>query len=333
MLDFEKILQKANERVEASKPCAQVEAVIIDANNLLYRLSHIERKVPDMVALGFVEKALMLSRWYGSCPEKTYIVWEGNSIENWRFVHHPEYKGTRKKSGDPELRACVREAEKILRSLLKETKFPQVDPRDSEGDDGFATLAKKLLEDGVETIGIYSTDRDLLQLALGEKVCLIVPQRGASDVAMFERDVRSNYGISPRQIQDVKALEGDVGDNIPGVKGIGKKYATAMIQSFGSCAGLLNAVEAGKLNQLEDETKKDWKERLKGAALTPARLDRLREGLDSAKMSYIIGGIRDDVELRFSQHVPTSEKRFFSEYRFLLRSRYLETNSQEFLNL
>ncbi len=334
MINFEKMLETANDRLEASKPCTQVESVIVDANNLLYRLAHIEKKVSELVVVGFLEKLLMLSRWYGASPEHTYVVWEGNSKKNWRFGHHPEYKGTRKKNGDPDLRACVRKSEEILRNVLKETKFPQVDPKDAEGDDGFATLSKKLLsENTVEKIGIYSTDRDLLQLALDDRICLIVPQRGASDIAMFESDVRKVYGISPRQIQDVKALEGDVGDNIPGVKGIGKKYATDMVKSFGTCQALINAVESGIFEQQPGETQKSWKERLAPAALTPSRLEKLKDGIDSAKMSFVIGGIRDNVDLLFYKPIPTSESRFFSHFNFLQRSRYLKDNHKEFLNL
>lgn len=42
------------------------------------------------------------------------------------------------------------------------------------------------------------------------------------------------YGVSPRQMIEVKALMGDASDNISGVKGIGEKTALSLIQQCGS---------------------------------------------------------------------------------------------------
>lgn len=327
MIDFQAMQQDAQHRVDSRKPCATVDQIIVDANNLLYRLAHIEKHDPKAVALVFIEKILMLADWYGSGVSNCNIVWEGDSKNNWRFKEHPEYKATRKKNGDPSLRSCVRESESILRDALSYTAFPQWDPKGAEGDDGFATLAKLHNRCGLR-VGIYSTDRDLLQLA-NENTVLIVPQRGASDIAMTEDDVLKAYGVTVSQLLDVKALEGDMGDNIPGVKGIGRKYAVELIQKNQNYDNLW--IDIDGLEKLEAETQKAWKERLKARGLTPSRLERLKAGKQSGDMSYIVGAIRDDIQLDLTKTKVTSERRFFEDFDFLKRSRYLGDNAKGFL--
>ncbi len=49
---------------------------------------------------------------------------------------------------------------------------------------------------------------------------------------MDEAAVQEKYGVTPRQLIDVKSLMGDASDNIPGVAGVGEKTALALIQAF-----------------------------------------------------------------------------------------------------
>lgn len=328
MINIEQLVIDAKQSVESRKPCTQVDHLIVDANNLLYRLSHIERLDPEKVVVAFIEKIVMLADWYGSGVRNTHVVWEGNSEKNWRFDVHPEYKATRKKSSNPGLRDCVRKAEVLLRKALSQTNFPQWDPVDAEGDDGFATVASWYKEK--QKVGIYSTDRDLLQLA-DKNVVLIVPQRGASDVAMSEADVLKNYGVTTSQLLDIKALEGDAGDNIPGIRGIGRKYAVEIIQKCGSYQKVWE--DLGLMEQQESETQKAWRERLKAKGLTPARLERLKDGAKSGDMSYIVGAIKDNVSVVSVERWKTSVARFLEDFPYIKTSWYLKDNLNEFLFL
>ncbi|HWF43438.1 MAG TPA: DNA polymerase I, partial [Candidatus Kapabacteria bacterium] len=76
---------------------------------------------------------------------------------------------------------------------------------------------------------------------------------GAMEVFDTEM-VRQKYGLDPKQIIDYLALVGDSSDNIPGVRGIGEKTATPLLQKFGSLAGLYE--------HLEDVDKKGIREKL-----------------------------------------------------------------------
>ena len=55
-----------------------------------------------------------------------------------------------------------------------------------------------------------------------------------------EAGVRERYGgLGPEAVPDIKALEGDTSDNIPGVPGIGAKTATKLLLDHGSVEGIL----------------------------------------------------------------------------------------------
>ena len=59
--------------------------------------------------------------------------------------------------------------------------------------------------------------------------------------------IMDEYGVSPRQMIEVKALMGDTSDNIKGVKGIGEKTALDLIQRTGSVDGLYQQLPDLKL--------------------------------------------------------------------------------------
>jgi DNA polymerase-1 len=56
------------------------------------------------------------------------------------------------------------------------------------------------------------------------------------------------YGLTPKQIIDLKSLMGDSSDNIPGVKGIGKVTATKLIQEFGGLNEIYKNIESPKIS-------------------------------------------------------------------------------------
>lgn len=88
---------------------------------------------------------------------------------------------------------------------------------------------------------VFSGDRDLLQL-IDDKITVLLATN--SDTKTMDRDAfREEYGIDPEQFVDMKALMGDSSDNIPGVGGVGKKTAEALISNFGSLDGIYESIE------------------------------------------------------------------------------------------
>ena len=59
---------------------------------------------------------------------------------------------------------------------------------------------------------------------------------------VHEKDMEF-YGVTPQEFIDVKALQGDTADNIPGVPKIGAKTATDLISQYGSVENIYEHIE------------------------------------------------------------------------------------------
>ena len=97
-----------------------------------------------------------------------------------------------------------------------------------EADDLIATLCRQLEPEGHEIV-VVSSDKDLAQL-VGERVSLFDFARGER---YDSRAVIEKFGVRPDQIADYLGLAGDSVDNIPGVAGVGKKTAVALLSELG----------------------------------------------------------------------------------------------------
>lgn len=114
-----------------------------------------------------------------------------------------------------------------------------------EADDILGTVSAKAAECGVHSY-ILTGDRDSLQLITDNTSVLLVKTK---ETIEFDRNVFfENYGVTPEQFVDVKALMGDSSDNIPGVAGIGEKTALKLIGDYGSLDGLYEKLEDSSLS-------------------------------------------------------------------------------------
>jgi len=158
-----------------------------------------------------------------------------------------EYKAQRPETA-PELLAQFPR----VRQIMEAFGVPIYEMEGFEGDDVLGTLCHQAEEAGVDTI-ILTGDTDTLQL-----VSPLV--RVALHYSIQERKVydglavRERYGgLGADKVTDIKALQGDASDNIPGVPGIGAKTAVKLVQQFGSLEGLyegLDQVTPPRIQQL-----------------------------------------------------------------------------------
>ena len=94
-------------------------------------------------------------------------------------------------------------------------------------------------------VTILSGDRDTFQLAT-DKVTIHIPRTkgGKTETDLYNKEkIIEKYGIEPQQLIDVKGLQGDTSDNIPGVPGVGEKTALSLIQRYGSIENLYKKIE------------------------------------------------------------------------------------------
>lgn len=146
--------------------------------------------------------------------------------KTFRHKMYQDYKANRHKMPD-DLAVQFDQLKDILQTMR--VKIYQCESY--EGDDIIGTISKKA--DNVQIINL-TADRDALQI-VAPNVELHLTKTGVTnlDVWTVER-IQQEYGITPSQLIDVKALMGDKSDNIPGAPGVGEKTALALIQKYGS---------------------------------------------------------------------------------------------------
>ena len=140
-----------------------------------------------------------------------------------------------------------------LKEMLSAMGIKMLEKEGLEADDIIGTIAKRF---DVPTV-IVTGDRDSFQLVDGStSVCFM--RKGVSEfILMTDKNLKKEYGVEPWQVVDLKALQGDTADNIPGVAGVGPKTATMLIEKYGSLDNVYAHIDeiAGKLGERLKESK------------------------------------------------------------------------------
>ena len=166
----------------------------------------------------------------------------------------------------------------VLKELLSHLGYKLVEKEGFEADDILGTLAQSCTNSG-NTCIIATGDKDSLQL-INKNVSVRITSTkfGKAEVVLYDEEkIYETYGIQPQQLIDVKALQGDASDNIPGVPGIGQKGALELIQKFGSIDYIYDNIET--------------------LDIKPGVKRKLIEGKDSAQLSRYLGTIVKDVPI------------------------------------
>ncbi|MCI8655577.1 MAG: DNA polymerase I [Clostridia bacterium] len=135
----------------------------------------------------------------------------------------------------------------IIKQILEAMNIDIIEKQGYEGDDLLGTLAKYGEKQGLK-VTILSGDRDTFQLA-SKNITIRIPRTKAGKTEQEEYDeekIKETYGIMPKQLIEVKALQGDTSDNIPGVPGIGEKTALTLIQQYDTIDELYEKIEKGE---------------------------------------------------------------------------------------
>ncbi len=229
--------------------------VIIDAMAMAYRayFAFINRPLttksgePTSAVYGFVTQLIKVLEDH----RPDYIAVATDSKEKtFRHDKYKEYKATRDAMPEDMIPQIGR-----IKQIVELMNIPLYIKPGFEADDIIGTAVKLAEKKGMESFAI-TPDKDYMQLVT-EKVKIARPGRGSDDVTIYDvAKVKEVYGFEPKQMIDYLALVGDSSDNIPGVKGVGEKTATPLIQQFGSIEHLyknLDKVEkTGTKKKLEE---------------------------------------------------------------------------------
>ncbi len=166
----------------------------------------------------------------------------------------------------------------VLKELLTALGFKIIAVEGWEADDLLGTLAAACTARKDDCF-LATGDRDSLQLVSESTTVLLSSTvMGRSSVlSMDEAAIFEKYGVTPKQLIDIKSLMGDSSDNIPGVKGIGEKTAQKLVAAFHSLDGVY--------------------EHLDDAIIKPKQRENLAACKDDAYLSYTLGTIRTDAPI------------------------------------
>ncbi len=167
----------------------------------------------------------------------------------------------------------------LIRDATRAFSLPCIEEDELEADDLIASYARAATARGWD-VTIVSSDKDLMQL-----VGKCAPDQGGGCIDMLDTmknqridiaEVEEKFGVPPEKVGDVLALMGDSVDNVPGIRGIGPKTATKLIQEHGDLESALAAAPAMKPSKLRDS---------------------LIEHADMARLSRVLVQLKEDCAL------------------------------------
>lgn len=163
-----------------------------------------------------------------------------------RLEQYEDYKAQRAEAPD-DLKSQIPYILKYVEAM----DIPVFEYKGYEADDCIATLCKKGEEEGAK-VYILSGDTDLFQLVSSDTKVLY-PDRAARKLSRYDvMAVKERYGLEPEQLIDLKALQGDSSDNIPGVPGVGKVWATKLLQEFGNVDEVIKNTDKIKSKKIRE---------------------------------------------------------------------------------
>ena len=157
-------------------------------------------------------------------PEYVAVLFDESLSSSFRTQIYPQYKANREPA-PAELKRQFEQCKQFTHAL----GVMNCGHAEYEADDLIGTLVEAGRNAGIPST-IVTRDKDLAQLLTKEDVFWDFAGKGK----LKYDDIPEVFGVWPEQIADFLALAGDAVDNIPGVPGVGKKTASALLQHFGS---------------------------------------------------------------------------------------------------
>lgn len=253
--------------------------VLVDGSAYLYRAFHALPPLttsdnrPTGAIRGVVSMLRSLINTWPDSPMAVVFDAKGKTFRDEMFE---AYKAHRPPMPD-DLRAQI----EPLHACVKALGLPLLCVEGVEADDVIGTLADQARDEGRQVI-ISTGDKDMAQLVNSHVTLVNTMTNETLDVA----GVTEKFGLPPERIIDYLALMGDSVDNIPGVPGVGKKTALA----------LLTGIEGG-LEAIYQNLDAVVELSFRGAKSMPKKLEEHR---DQAFLSYQLATIKTDCALPVS---------------------------------
>jgi DNA polymerase-1 len=260
--------------------------ILLDSHAILHRAYH---ALPDFMSSkgestgGLYGLATMILKIIEELKPHYVIATYDLPQATYRHEAYADYKAGRAKIDENLVAQIIRS-----RDLFEAFSIPIYDKPGFEADDMLGTIAEKLKKDKNVEVIIASGDMDTMQLVDDKCVQVYTLRKGIKDTILYDEDaVNARYGFGPKLLPDFKGLRGDPSDNIIGIKGIGEKTATILIQKFGTIEAMYKALKKNK-----EAFKKE-------AGLTDRIVGLIEEGEEEALFSKMLATIRRDAPIDF----------------------------------
>lgn len=216
--------------------------ILVDGNNLMFRSFFATSSMGNLMinSKGYPTNALfgftnMINKIIDE-EKPSYIAVAFDIGKSFRHAKYKDYKAGRNATPNE----LLVQLDKV-KELLDVMGIMHIELENYEADDIIGTLSKMAYDDKDFESLVVSSDKDLLQLINEETV---VKHLKSKDYIRYDLSTfRDSYGIDPIRMIDLKALMGDVSDNIKGVKGVGEKTALKLLQQYGSLSNIYNNID------------------------------------------------------------------------------------------
>jgi len=215
---------------------SQKTVFLIDGSSFLYRAYyglrplHTSKGVPVQAVYSFCRMIRRLIDKFN--PAYIALVWDSKGKTK-RHEIFEEYKATRQAPPSD-----LFDQKKLILEFADLIGLKNIATEGLEADDIMFSLGKELKKENLMAI-LITSDKDMGQ-AISEQVVLFDPFKDKIiDITVFEEKM----GFPVEKLPFYFALLGDTSDNIPGVRGIGKKGALELVQQFKSLEDLYNRLE------------------------------------------------------------------------------------------
>jgi len=219
---------------------------LIDGSSYFYRAFFAVRGLvnskgmPTNAAYGFTNMLQKILK--SKSPEAIAVVFDAPG-KTFRDDWYADYKATR----DPMPEDLSRQLP-YVKAIPPAMNIETLEIPGVEADDVIGTLAKRGLAAGYDVI-LVTGDKDFMQLVTkkaGETQPGITIYDDMKERVIGIDQVVEKFGVPPDKVVDVLSLIGDTSDNIPGVRGIGPKFAAELIGEYGDVETLLASIDKVK---------------------------------------------------------------------------------------
>jgi len=227
---------------------------LVDGSSYIFRAYHRlppltnPQGVPVGAVYGYTTMLWKLAKDLHDADGPTHLaVILDHSSQSFRNEIYDQYKANR-----PEPPEDLRPQFPLIRDATRAFSLPCIELEGYEADDLIASYTEAAVREGWD-VTIVSSDKDLMQLirepADGPHVDMLDTMK---NVRLGLEAVNEKFGVTPDLVGDVLALMGDSVDNVPGVRGVGPKTATKLIQEYGSLTAALDGAATMKASKLRD---------------------------------------------------------------------------------